>query len=471
MSTPPLRTVLIVGAGQAGQLLARDLQRSGSRLTPLGFIDDAPNRIGSVVTGLPVLGVAEHIPEVARRHRVDEILIAIPSATGAQIRRITGFCLDSGVPFRTSPSVADLPECRLSLREIRDVRIEDILGREPVRISRGQIDANLHGQVVLVTGAGGSIGSELARQIALAAPARLVLYERAESDLFEVEHDVRRRTSAAEVVAAVGDILDIDELLDVFTRHRPTRIYHAAAYKHVPMMERHVVAAARNNVIGTANVLAAAREVGTEQFVLLSTDKAVRPTSVMGASKRAAERLVLAAGPPLPRCCPVRFGNVLGSRVRVVPRFQRQIAEGGPVTVTHPDVVRYFMTVHEAAQLVLQASATAAGGEVFVLDMGELVRIVDLAEQLIRLSGKEPRLDIPVEFIGLRPGEKLLEETLTDPADAEPTSHPRIYVARNANGGALPEGWLDALSRAIDERSTARVRSVLREAVPDYSQA
>ncbi len=464
-----LRTALIVGAGQAGQLLARDLQGGESRITPIGFVDDASNRIGSIVAGLPVLGTTQHLPELVRRYRADEILIAIPSATGAQIRRITELCLESGIPFRTAPSVADLPECRLSLRQIREVRIDDLLGRDPVHISRREIDANLHGQVVLVTGAGGSIGSELARQIALATPARLVLFERSESDLYQVEHEVRRRTSAVQVEAIVGDMLDVDEVREAFALHHPTRVFHAAAYKHVPMMETHVVAAARNNVVGTANVLEAARAFGAEQFVLLSTDKAVRPTSVMGATKRAAERLVLSGAGAPPKACAVRFGNVLGSRGSVVPLFQGQIAAGGPVTVTHPDVVRYFMTVHEAVQLVMQASAMAVGGEVFLLDMGELVRIADLADQLIRLSGKEPGVDVRVEFVGLRPGEKLVEEPLTDPRDAEPTGHSRIKVARGVNGGSLPDAWLAAMRGAVQRRSAAEVVDLLRQAVPDYA--
>jgi FlaA1/EpsC-like NDP-sugar epimerase len=465
----PLRTVLIVGAGQAGQWLTRDLRdRAAGALTPVGFVDDDPARLGSITAGLPVLGATVHLPEIVARYRIDEILIAIPSATGVQLRRITALCQQSGVPFRTAPSVDDLPECRLSLRQVRDVRIEDLLGRQPVKLDRALIAANLQGQVVLVTGAGGSIGSELARQVAAGGAGRLVLLDRAESELYELEQALRSAAPTVDLAPVVSDVLDAEDVREVFRRYRPTRVYHAAAYKQVPVMERHPVAAARHNVIGTAHVLDAAAAAGSEQFVLMSTDKAVRPTSVMGATKRAAERVVLTHDAPGLRRSVVRFGNVLGSRGSVVPLFQRQIAAGGPVTVTHPDVVRYFMTVHEAVQLVLQASAMARGGEIFHLDMGELVRIADLAEQLIRLSGLEPGRDVAIQFVGLRPGDKLTEELLVSPDEVEDTVHPRVKMVRRDGRNGLPARWLPDLYQAVHTRNAQRVLALIGEAVPDY---
>jgi FlaA1/EpsC-like NDP-sugar epimerase len=306
--------------------------------------------------------------------------------------------------------------------------------------------------------------------VAAAAPGRLVLVDRAESELYELERTLRRRWQALDIVAVVADMLDEDDLAEVFRSFPPARVYHAAAYKQVPIMERHPIAAARHNVLGTANLLAAATAAGAEQFVLMSTDKAVRPASVMGATKRAAERVLLSrCGAAQPRCSIVRFGNVLGSKGSVVPLFQRQIAAGGPVTVTHPDVVRYFMTVHEAVQLVLQASAMARGGEIFHLDMGELVRIADLAEQLVRLSGLEPGRDIAIEYVGLRPGDKLVEELLIAANEVQDTAHPRIKVVRSAESSALRQDWLTDLADAAGKRDAAAVMALVREAVPEYT--
>lgn len=462
---------MIVGAGVAGRLLVRDLRARVTPTTPepVAFVDDDPSKVGTLVEGLPVLGATARLADFVRRYRIDEVLVAIPSATGRDLQRITAICRDAGVHCRAAPAVSELQECRLSARQVREVRIEDLLGREQVQLDAGRIEANLRGHCMLVTGAGGSIGSELARQAARAQVGRLVLFERAESDLFDIESELRHRYPSMDVAAVIGDILDEEQLLAVFETERPSRVCHAAAYKHVPLLERHTVAAVRHNVLGTANVVRAARSSATEQFVLISSDKAVRPTSFMGATKRAAERVALSRGARPTRVCAVRFGNVLGSRGSVVPLFNRQIAAGGPVTVTDRDAVRYFMTVGEAVQLVLQASAVSRGGEVFHLDMGQPVRIVDLAEQLIRLSDQEPGRDVEVVFTGLRPGEKLVEELHTEHDEVQDTAHPRIKVVRSADSSALRQGWLEDLADAAGRRDTAAVMTLVREAVPEYT--
>jgi FlaA1/EpsC-like NDP-sugar epimerase len=320
----------------------------------------------------------------------------------------------------------------------------------------------------MVTGAAGSIGSELSRQLASFGPARLVLYERSESDLHDLELMLRQALPNVAVTAVVGDILDSAELAATFERHRPSRVYHAAAYKHVTLMEHHVVSAVRNNVIGTHNVARMAERYGAEQLVLISTDKAVRPTSIMGATKRAAERVLLSMGDGRTRFTTVRFGNVLGSRGSVVPIFKRQIELGGPVTVTHPEVVRFFMTIPEAVQLVLQAAATSRGGDIFHLDMGEPVRIADLAENMIRLSGFEPGRDIEIRYVGLRPGEKLYEELLIDGEDVEQTDHPRVRVVRTVDSG-VDSGWIEAVFGAAEARDTARLIALVCSAVPEFT--
>lgn len=463
------RSTLIVGAGAAGVLLVRDLHASSQgRFECIGFVDDDAAKHGALVEGLPVFGATDDIPALVHRYRVDEVFIAIPSASARVIRRLVGLCRASGVPCLTTPSVSDLSECRVSLKQLRGVTIDDLLGRAPVRFDTRDIRGMLHEASVLVTGAGGSIGSEIARQVAAASPRHLVLVDRAESDLYDIECDLARACPDVAVTACVVDILDAREVDEVFAAHRPQRVYHAAAYKHVPLMERHAIAAARNNVLGTAIVAGAALRHGAERFVLLSSDKAVRPTSLMGATKRAAERVVLGLNGDTTHFTAVRFGNVLASRGSVVPLFQKQIAAGGPVTVTHPDVVRYFMTVQEAVHLVLRASTEGNGGRIFHLDMGESIRIVDLAEQLIRLSGLEPNLDIPIVFTGLRPGEKLLEELLVEGDTVEPTPHPKIFTLRERLD-PLSRDWLEDLGRAIELRDHAGVVRLLQAAAPEYA--
>jgi len=435
------RRALIVGAGDAGAVVVRELRNHPSLgLEPVGFIDDDPRKQGLYLLGLPVLGKREDIPRIVRKYEVDEIIIAIPSAPGRVIREIVEICKKTAARLKTLPGVYELINGKVSVSQIREVQVEDLLGREPVQLNLDEIAAYLAGKVILVTGAGGSIGSELCRQIARFNPATLVLLDRSENNLFEIEQELYERFPELDAPAELADIRDEERIGRIFEKYRPQVIFHAAAYKHVPMMERFPEHAVSNNIFGTYTVASAAERYGAEIFILVSTDKAVRPTSVMGATKRAAELIIqhfdreskTRGGKT--RYAAVRFGNVLGSRGSVIPIFKRQIARGGPVTVTHPDMVRYFMTIPEAVQLIIQAGALAQGGEVFVLDMGEPVRILDLARELIRLSGLEPGEDIEIRFTGIRPGEKLREELFTDREKMSATRHSRIFISRNGDG-------------------------------------
>ncbi|MGB9790956.1 MAG: polysaccharide biosynthesis protein [Thermacetogeniaceae bacterium] len=433
------RRALIVGAGDAGAIVARELKNHPSLgLEPIGFIDDDTRKHGLYLLGLPVLGRREDIPSIVRRHEVDEIIIAIPSAPGRAIREIVDICKETGARLKTLPGVYELIDGRVSISQIRDVQVEDLLGREPVQLNLEEIAAYLSGKVILVTGAGGSIGSELCRQIARFRPALLVLLDNSENNLFEIEQEIRERFPALRASAQLADIRDRERVEKIFKEYFPHVVFHAAAYKHVPMMERFPEHAVSNNIFGTYVVASAAERYGAEVFILISTDKAVHPVSVMGATKRAAELLIQQldrenkARGGKTRYAAVRFGNVLGSRGSVIPIFKRQISQGGPVTVTHPEMERYFMTIPEAVQLIIQAGALAKGGEIFVLDMGEPVKIVDLARDLIRLSGLEPDEDIEIKFTGIRPGEKLREELFTEREKMTATRHSRILIARNS---------------------------------------
>jgi FlaA1/EpsC-like NDP-sugar epimerase len=474
----PVRRVLVVGAGRTGMTIVREmratraLRRMHSDLPsivyqPVAFVDDDPNKQDLRVDGVAVLGTTEDIPELLERLDVDEVLVAFSTRSGRDIRRIMDACHHHRVGFKTIPSVGDLIDGRISVSRIREVRIDDLLGREPVTTDLTRVRSNTEGHVVLITGAAGSIGSELSRQIAMLGPAHLVLFDRSESDLHDLELRLRDMLPNVQFTATVGDILDVTDLIAAFERHRPSRVYHAAAFKHVALMERHVVPAVRNNVLGTHNVATVSQRFGADQFVLISTDKAVRPTSLMGATKRAAERVLLSMANGRTRFTTVRFGNVLGSRGSVVPLFKRQIEMGGPVTVTHPEVVRFFMTIPEAVQLVLQAAAFSRGGDVFHLDMGEPVRITDLAENMIRLSGFEPGRDIEIKLVGLRPGEKLYEELLVDGENVGATDHPRVCVVRTVDAGIDAE-WIEAVVRAAEARDTARLVALISCAVPEF---
>ncbi len=483
VTQPGAQRVVVVGAGRTGASLVRELLHSPAHAA-VGFIDDRPDLQRQRIHGVPVLGRVDELPAICERVEADALLIAVPAATSPQMQRIVRACEASGLPFRTLPKLADLVNGAAgSLAELRDVAIEDLLGREQVRLDRHAIDARLGGRVVLVTGGGGSIGLELCRQLLASAPARLVLCDQCELNLFEAERDLRRSTgSGTELHCVVADVRDEEGMRRLFEQHRPAFVYHAAAYKHVPIMERQAREAVRNNVLGTAVVMRAAAAVGCETFVLISSDKAVRPSSVMGATKRLAEMLcegaqmrgASAAGATdrstSMRHVVVRFGNVLRSTGSVVPIFERQIAKGGPLTLTHPDMTRYFMSIPEAAQLIVQASVIGTGGEIFVLDMGEPVRIADLAEQMIRLAGKRPNVDIRIEVTGLRPGEKLTEELFYSDETVLPTVHPKIRLARaRPIDVARLESELAALEEACAGADETAVRRLLLAAVPEYS--
>jgi FlaA1/EpsC-like NDP-sugar epimerase len=465
------KNTLIYGAGDAGVALLREIQRNPKLLYRVrGFLDDRPDKKGIHILGVSVLGGGENVGLLTAKHKIDIILIAIPSATGVQMTRILEGCHAHGVECKTVPGLGDIIEERGLAGQIREVAVEDLLGRNPVRLEENQIRGTLQGKVVLVTGAAGSIGSELCRQIARFQPAGIVGFEIAESPLFEIDREMLRTFPQTPFYPEIGSVQNRIRLDEVMRQYSPSVVYHAAAYKHVPLMETHVFEAIENNVFGTYNVAMAAAEYGVEDFVMISSDKAVRPTNVMGATKRVAELLLLALQNGGTKYVAVRFGNVLGSNGSVIPIFKKQIAAGGPVTVTHRDTRRFFMTIPEACQLVLQAAVNGAGGQICVLDMGEPVKIVDLARHLILLSGLKPGEDIKIEFTGLRPGEKLYEELSTMLEDTVPTAHEKIRIHL---GNGLPArdmlAWLDELREICEARDTGRLVVALKEIVLDYS--
>jgi FlaA1/EpsC-like NDP-sugar epimerase len=441
----PTQHVLIAGAGEAGGLVLRELRANPQTgLIPVGFVDDDPIKQGMLIQRVRVLGGREAIPQLVRQHHVEQVIIAMPSVPGANIRTYFDICDAAGVQARILPGIYELLG-GVRLQQLRDVQIEDLLRRAPVLADTMEVAALLRGKRVMVTGAGGSIGSELCRQILRCQPESLILLGHGENSIFEVFHELlavcaRQDLTSIRVAAVIADIRFPERLRSVFDAHRPEIVFHAAAHKHVPLMEDNSADAVLNNVEGTRCLVEASMAAAVSHFVLVSTDKAVNPTSMMGATKRVAELIVQDAAERTGACyVAVRFGNVLGSRGSVVPFLQRQIAAGGPVTVTHPEVTRYFMTIPEAVHLVLQAAALGRGGEVFVLDMGEPVRIVDLARDLIRLSGLEPGRDIQITYTGLRPGEKLAEELFGPGEEHSRTAHDKILVAYRANGAhAMP---------------------------------
>jgi FlaA1/EpsC-like NDP-sugar epimerase len=462
----------IYGGGNAGALLLSEVRRNAAfGHVVCGFVDDDPAKRGMRINGVAVRGAGPDLPRLVQVHSVRSVLIAIPSATGSQMARIIQHCRQAGVSVRTMPSIAEMVAGRPVTGQIREVAVEDILGREPVELDRRRISGRLRGQVAMVTGAAGSIGSELCAQIARFEPAALIAFEISESGLFHLERGLRERFPGLRFHAEIGSVQNVERLREVFRLYTPSVVYHAAAYKHVPLMERHAVEAVENNVIGTYNVAAVAAEFGAADFVLISSDKAVRPTNVMGATKRAAELVIRALQNGGPRYVSVRFGNVLGSNGSVVPIFQQQIAAGGPVTITHPEMQRYFMTIPEAAQLVLQASVMGRGGETFVLNMGAPVRIVDLARQLILLSGLNPGEDIRIEFTGIRPGEKLCEELQLSGERALPTGHEKISVFAGADL-RFDEVMrhLTRLRNACEARDLRAVVRELEEMVGNYAR-
>ena len=466
------KRVLIAGAGDAGKLVVKELFASSQQLglEPIGFVDSDATKHGHMLAGLPVFGPLAHIPEIVERYGVAEIIIAMPSAPGTVIRQVVRAALSCGITTRTVPSLPEIISRQGNATGLREVEIQDLLRRDAVETDLAAVAELATSETVLITGAGGSIGSELCRQLARLAPSRLILLGHGENSIFDIFQELSLSFPDVNIIPVIADVRDRARIQYIFQQYRPHAVFHAAAHKHVPLMEDNVLEAVTNNVSGTRNVVDAAIEVNVQHFVLISTDKAVRPTSVMGATKRIAEQLVQHAATKHHRnFVSVRFGNVLGSRGSVVPTFLRQIRAGGPVTVTHPEMRRYFMTIPEAVQLVLQAGALGRGGEVFVLDMGEQIRVVDIATDLIRLSGLEVGADIEIKFTGVRPGEKLYEEMFFTAENVLPTDHPKVLRARN---GLLADGVIrriNALTSSTDQgRPEDEVRKLLQALVPDF---
>ena len=475
----PKKPVLLIGAGRAGVLAAREIRSRGNLdIEVKGFVDDDTTKQGSVIYGMRVLGKTADLPALVEKLDIDHVVITVANASGADIRRIVELCERIPIRVRIIPALYEILQGNVEVSRIRDVQIEDLLGREPVQLDQQEMRTFLAGRVVMVTGAGGSIGSELARQTARFGPAKLVLVERAEFALFNIDRELRDAWPDLQVIPLVADIGDAARMRAIFQAHHPQVVLHAAAHKHVPMMESNITEAVKNNVVATRVLGSIAGDCGTEAFVLISTDKAVRPTSIMGATKRVAELVIQ----NLNRCYPtrfvaVRFGNVIGSAGSVIPIFREQIRKGGPVTVTHPEMVRYFMTIPEASQLVLQAGAMGEGGEIFVLDMGQPVRILDLARDLISLSGLRPHDDIAIVFTGVRPGEKLFEELAISEEWMARTRHSKIFIGKitahpadqwQAQFSDMSDEMLDELIARLSFLSDAGRESELRRCLGDF---
>jgi FlaA1/EpsC-like NDP-sugar epimerase len=466
------RHAIIVGAGAAGGMIVKELTENPQLgIIPVALLDDDPNKHRLRLHNVPVVGPLSALKDTATRVAATDVVIAMPSASGRTIREVVRQASDAGLSTRTVPGLYEILSGEKRVNALRQVEIQDLLRREPIKTDIAQVASLVEGRVVMVTGAGGSIGSELCRQLARLEPARIVAVGRGENSVFELLQEFARVFPTVRIEPVIADVRDYSRMARVIVEHGPYSVFHAAAHKHVPLMEANVAEAVLNNVLGTQNVVSLCAQHDVEHFVLISTDKAVRPTSVMGATKRIAEHIVHQhAMQRRSGYVAVRFGNVLGSRGSVVPTFMRQIAEGGPVTITHPDMTRYFMTIPEAVQLVLQAAAIGTDGEVFVLDMGEPVRVFDLATDLIRLSGLEPDVDIEVRFTGTRPGEKLYEELFFTGADVSPTIHPKILRARDAEASEHSDSDIAALIQAAREnRSAGRIRRLILKLVPEYA--
>lgn len=465
---------LIIGAGEAGSLLFKEISRQPhSAYNVCGFVDDDPDKKGMKLHGIPVLGAIKQLKSLIIANEIEDVIIAMPSADGKTIRQIMDLCKNANVTFKTLPSIGELIDGTLTVSQIKNVEIEDLLGREPVVLDRDLIGGYLTGKRVLVTGAGGSIGSEICRQVALFGPAKLILLDQAETPLYEIEKELLAKFPAVRILPLMADVRDRDKIMLEFEEYAPEVVFHAAAYKHVPMMEYNPAQAVMNNIFGSINIADAAHKFKVSNLVMISTDKAVNPTNVMGATKRAAEIYIqaLSRGSNT-KFTTVRFGNVLGSSGSVIPLFKEQIANGGPVTVTDKRVIRYFMTISEAAQLVLQAGSMGTGSEILVLDMGDPVRILDLAEELIRLSGLTPYEDIDIAVTGLRPGEKLFEELLIDGEGILPTAHKKIKVLAAVHIEMSPvKEELGRLHEVAQSNSIDELMESLKRLVPEFKPA
>ncbi|HEX2269061.1 MAG TPA: nucleoside-diphosphate sugar epimerase/dehydratase [Pyrinomonadaceae bacterium] len=464
------KSILLIGAGRAGVMVAKEIQnRSEMDLHIAGFVDDAPQKRGSAIQGIKVLGTTSELPALVRELNIDHVVISIAQASRADFRRILNICETIPVKVRTIPCLYEILQGTVKVSRIRDVQIEDLLGREPVQLDEPEVERFVAGKVVMVTGAGGSIGSELVRQVARFRPAELLLVERTEFALFSIDRELRAAFPDLCIVPLMADVGVETRMRSIFRDHRPALVLHAAAHKHVPMMEFNATEAVRNNVLATSLIGEMAAEFNVEAFVLISTDKAVRPSSVMGATKRMAELVIQdLSNRSLTRFVAVRFGNVIGSTGSVIPIFNEQIRKGGPVTVTHPEMTRYFMTIPEAAQLVLQAGAMGSGGEIFVLDMGKPVRILDLAQAAISLSGLRPFSDIDIVFTGIRSGEKLFEELELTEEHISKTRHPKIFIGKiNAYPEEMMRHALNRLALLAESGSEIEIRRFMNEFLPE----
>lgn len=464
------KRVLVVGAGEAGAQVLRELKSNdGLNSTPVALIDDDTSKKGRLINGIPVIGGSDQLALAVREKQIDRVILAIPSATRAQVKQIVDICAPLKVELKIVPGVGELIDGKVNADVIRNVEIDDLLGRDPVKLDIDALSHEISGKRILVTGGGGSIGSEICRQVARFKPRALMVVDIYENGAYDLEQELRRRFPELDLTVRIASVRERKVIISVVRDFQPDIVYHAAAHKHVPLMETAPREAIRNNIFGTWNTMQAARKAGAKKFVQISTDKAVNPTNVMGATKRVCEMMAQT----LNKCggtefVAVRFGNVLGSNGSVIPLFKKQIAAGGPVTVTHPDIIRYFMTIPEACRLVIQAGAIASGGEIFILDMGEPVRIVDLARNLIRLSGLEPDKDISIAFTGLRPGEKLYEELLLDKDRATATRIEKIYIERStAPTVRAMVGGLRLLQRANAQSDAAAIQA-LQTVVPDF---
>ncbi len=467
------KNVIILGAGSSAEKISREMTANPGHFKLLGFLDDDKGKRGRTIHGKPVLGTMDILGDVVERLRIDEIFIAVSEASGEEIRAIADACTETGVPYKILPAMTEIMDGKVNIKALRDVDYLDLLGRSPVSLDTERIEQYITGQTVLVTGCGGSIGSELCRQIVRFKPGHIVLVDAGEYNLYEIQMELHHGLGFTDYTTVLGNIADQDLMDRTFAEHKPSVVFHAAAYKHVPMLERNPWQAVRNNIVGSRTVMKAAISAGVERFVVVSTDKAVRPTNVMGASKRVTELLMQSFHGQGTRFMAVRFGNVVGSSGSVIPLFRKQIEAGGPVTVTHQDVTRYFMSIAEASQLILQAGSMGekgTGGEIFVLDMGTPVKIADMARDLIHLSGKEPDVDVKIEFTGLREGEKLYEELITEGEGIVRTEHEKILVL-GSEAYATAEGLnaeLTALLEASDSYDGETIRSILQRLVPEY---